>query len=155
MANYTNVNEYKRVRTSGSFAFRATGDQVTVNEDKVVLIYWAGTGYETNGTTTHEVFTVELDGAPTIITDWAGIGDIGNFVRVNDYKKLVQEDGSVLRQYTGRGARIVPNNVTKWVPIGTVYGQDPNDTYDGFRVHLIDGSTVVTDQDGIDLITGY
>jgi hypothetical protein len=158
MANFEKVNLYTRSKQSGVSAIRLVEDGVVPNTDTVTVIYSAGLS-----STGDNVFTVNLDGGGNFITDWAGLGEIDNFDRVNKYTKTLQPEGTdfegtVKWQYNGIGnqssARVNRDMVAKIVSLG-VNGVDENGEDIGencFRVTMVDGSTFVTDDAGYAVI---
>ena len=75
------VEEYKSVTANdGRKKIVATDHGMRLNPSQVTHIYTAGTGYETDLTTTHNVFTVYLSSNAKFITDWSGIQSITNWI---------------------------------------------------------------------------
>ena len=167
MANFQEVNLYKRWTEVGVSAIRPVMEDpmtqrlVRLNADNVTTIYALGLNV-TGG----NVFEVNMDGAKSFITDWAGIGDLNNFVRINQYTRTLQPEGTDFEgeykyQYFGIGAlssaRVVPDNVATVISIQQ-NGVDVDGIDQGqecFRVTMIDGTRFVTDQDGYDAIVAY
>jgi len=153
MANFVRVDEYRRQTSAGISTIQSTGHGMRLNTENVTMIYQAGIGYD--GLNDHNVFTVYLDGARSFITDWAGVQTIGEFVRVNEYDRIVQEDGSVLLQYTDHGIRVQPNTVVRVYTAGLGYELDGETTHECFTVTLVDGRRFITDWSGWQAIEGY
>jgi len=162
MANFFRVNLYKRWSEAGVSAIRPVEGgplgqrKVRGNADNITLISALGLSSDDN-----QVFEVKINGAKPFITDWSGISDFGNFVRVNRYRRALQEDGTTKWQYFGIGqgssARVVPQNVATAISV-QVNGVDENGDDQGqecFRITLIDGTQFVTDHDGWDAIKNY
>jgi hypothetical protein len=155
MPNFERVNEYRKVKNSGVTRIQATGHGMRLYADEVTYIYTAGIGYETNGTTTHNVFTVHLTNGRQFITDWDGVGIIDNTVRVNEYAKTLQEDGTLKLQYTDHGVRVNPDNVVDIYTAGLGYELDGVTTHECFTVRMSTGEKFITDWAGIQDIQSY
>jgi hypothetical protein len=153
MANFERVNEYQSYTALGVTRIQTTGHGMRVNTEKVTTIYQEGIGYD--GETSHNVFTVYLDGARSFVTDWAGIGTIGGWVRVNEYARIVLEDGTRILQYTDHGMRVVPNNVVRVYTAGLGYELDGETTHECFKVTMVDGRSFITDWQGWQDIINY
>ena len=153
MPNFERVDEYKRVSSAGVVSIKTTGHGMRVFSDKVTWIYQAGIGYD--GGNDHNVFTVYLTNGRSFITDWSGIQTIGEFVRVNEYARIKQENGSTILQYTDHGIRVNPANIVSIYTQGLGYELDGETTVECFRVHLVDGASFVTDWNGIQDIQNY
>ena len=157
MGNFLRVDEYRREKRSGGASeIYQTGNGMRVNADQCTVIYSAGKADD--GDT--NVFTVYLTGGSSFITDWTGIQDITNerdFVRVNRYQKVTQEDGTKIWQYlgwsVGSSARVFPDQVVKVYQNGIGYEEDGETDHNIFRVFLADGQSFVTDWDGWQDIT--
>ena len=148
MANFKTVTEYRKV---SDVRIQTTGADIRVNADEITQINWAGIGFD--GGNDHNIFTVRLTNGRNFITDWAGIQSIDNFVRVNEYRKTKQEDGSTRFQYTTRGVRVRVNNIAFIREAGS--GIDGESTNDCYRVSLVNGESFVTDSDGVNDIENY
>jgi len=151
--NFERVDEYKRISSAGVARIETTGHGMRVYPDKVTWIYQAGIGYD--GGNDHNVFTVYLANGRNFITDWSGIQTIGEFVRVNEYARIKQEDGSTILQYTDHGIRVNPAQVVNIYTRGLGYELDGETTHECFRVQLIGGASFVTDWNGIQDIQNY
>jgi hypothetical protein len=167
MANFKRVDLYQKGTIAGVTAIRPVEGgplgqrRMRLNADHVTVIYALGVASNDSN-----VFEVNLNGAKSFITDWSGISDIGNFVRVNKYTLTKQPEGSSFEgkykwQYFGYGvassARVVPNSVVSVVSV-KANGVDQNGDDIGqecFRVTMIDGRSFVTDHDGWDTIRNY
>jgi len=79
--NHVRVNEYaKTLQENGvTILLQYTDHGIRVNPENVSDIYTAGLGYELDGTTTHEAFTVLMNNGEKFITDWSGIQAIQNY----------------------------------------------------------------------------
>ena len=167
MANFQRVNLYKRWTEVGVSAIRPVMGgplgqrKVRLNADKVTIIYALGVNIDDNN-----VFEVNMNGAKSFITDWNGIGDLNNWVRVNKYTRTLQPEGTDFEgeykyQYFGIGAqssaRVVPNNVATVISIqrNGVDADGHDQGQECFRVTMIDGTRFVTDHDGWDAIQNY
>ena len=153
MANFERVNEYRSIRSGGATTIQTTGHGMRVYPDKVTYIYTAGIGYD--GPIDHNVFTVHLTNGCKFITDWAGVGTINNHVRVNEYAKTLQEDGSLKLQYTDHGVRVNPDNIVDIYTAGLGYELDGTTTHDAFTVRMNNGEKFITDWTGIQAIQNY
>lgn len=151
MATYYDLNEYRRTKVDGGSRIESTGKVVTVKGSEIAFIYQAGIGYD--GLNDHNVFTVHLVGGRKVITEWASISPMG-FVRVNEYLRITQEDGSRIRQYSEHGVRVKDDQVLAFDEAGICYELDGETTNDCYRVTLRDGSIFFTDAQGKDDITG-
>jgi hypothetical protein len=81
--SFVRVNRYKlRKQEDGTTIWQYMGTQqgysARVYPDQVVRVYQAGIGYEADGTTDHNIFTVHLADGREFVTDWAGWEDIQN-----------------------------------------------------------------------------
>jgi hypothetical protein len=160
MANDFRVNLYEKVTRLGVTTIRPVGPSGTGGGgwdgqrkmrgivENATVIYSLG-----RSSNDERVFEVNMNGAPSFITDWAGLDDF-NFVRVNKYARTVQEDGSRKWQYFGlyanSSARVVAANVATCVALQQ-NGVDQNGDDQGqecFRITMIDGEVFVTDRDG-------
>jgi hypothetical protein len=155
LSNLIRVNEYRRTVTEeGATIIQMTGHGVRVIPENITRIYTAGMGYEQDGVTDHNIFTVFLVDGTKFITDWAGVDAINQyavFVRVNEYK--TRRSGGVTRlQATDHGMRVVAKQVTKVYTAGLGFEINGIDTHECFTVHLADGGKFITDWDGQTLI---
>ena len=153
MPNFERVNEYRRVKVGGETRIESTGHGMRVYADKVTHIYTAGIGYD--GLNDHNVFTVFTADGRRFITDWAGVQNIGEFVRVNEYAIVLQEDGSKFLQYTDHGVRVNPAHVVTLYTQGLGFELDGETTHECFRVRLTTGDSFVTDWAGVQAIQNY
>lgn len=167
MADFKRVDLYQKGRVAGVTAIRPVEDgplgqrRMRLNADHVTVIYALGVASNDSN-----VFEVNLDGAKSFITDWNGISDISNFVRINKYTLTLQPaespfEGQYKWQYFGTGvgssARVVPMNVASCVSV-KANGVDENGddiNQECFRVTMVDGRSFVTDHDGWDAIQNY
>ena len=153
MANFVNVTTYQYNRYLGVTSI-IEAEPVDVNSDKLTFITIGGE--LPNGDT---LYQVNFLGTSSFLTNVAGVSDIGGWVRVNAYRRVVQEDGTVLLQYTGfrtgSSVRVKPDSVAKVSSVGLGYSPNGEDTVDCFEVQMLDGSTFITDQDGWDAIDGF
>ena len=167
MANFQSINLYKSSKGGGVTAIRpvligpGNPREIKVNGDNVTVIFSAGLDVNDDN-----VFTVNMNGAPSFITDWSGISDLNNFVRINLYTRTLQPEGSPFEgdrkwQYFGIGAqssaRVVPQNVATGISLQQ-NGVDSNGNdqeQECFRVTMIDGTRFVTDLDGWNAIQNY
>lgn len=147
MATYYDFNEYRRTKVDGEVRIESTGKTITVNVNEIALIYQAGIGYD--GGNDHNVFTVYLVGGRKFISEWASIDNISP-VRVNEYLRITQEDGSRIRQYSGHGVRVISDQILSFEEAGTCYESNGTTTHDCYRVTLRDGSSFFTDAQGKD-----
>lgn len=149
MAKWQDASEYRLARFEGSRRLQTTGKTFNVNYENVARVYTAGIGYD--GNNDHNVFTVYLTDGRSFITDWSAVNNF-SLLRVNEYDRLVQEDGSLVLQYTNHGMRIKQDHVTCIKPagIGHGYGTDFENTYDCYRVFLSTGDSFITDSNGRD-----
>lgn len=154
MGNFLRVDEYRYEQRSGVRATYDTGHGMRLNADQCTVIY-------PNGIAANEdnVFTVYLNGAREFITNWSGIQDIDNersYVRVNRYKRVLQENGDVIWQYLGleqgSSARVFPDQVVKVYTAGIGFESDGETDHNIFTVHMSDGQKFVTDWSGIENI---
>ena len=81
MGMLVRVNEYRIQQVEGAKVPVQTGHGVRVVPANVTMVYTAGLGLEENLTTDHECFRVWLTDGRVVITDWAGISDINNWVQ--------------------------------------------------------------------------
>jgi hypothetical protein len=73
------VNEYAMtLQENGSKLLQYTDHGIRVNTANVSDIYTAGLGYELDGVTDHECFTVHMVNGQEFVTDWAGVTAINN-----------------------------------------------------------------------------
>ena len=147
MATYYDFNEYRRTKVDGEVRIESTGKTITVNVNEIALIYQAGIGYD--GGNDHNVFTVYLVGGRKFISEWASIDNISP-VRVNEYLRITQEDGSRIRQYSDHGVRVKNDQVLAFDEAGMCYESNGTTTHDCYRVTLRDGSSFFTDAQGKD-----
>jgi hypothetical protein len=153
MANFQTVNVYQ------SNTYLGVSSIIAADEASVIpgnLTYIRIGGDLPLGETAYRVY---FEGAPSFLTDVAGINAISGWQRVNEYRRILQEDGTILLQYTGfrsgSSIRVNPLAVARVYTSGIGYEPNGVDTVDCFKVHLTDGSTFITDADGIDLIDSY
>jgi hypothetical protein len=154
MGNFLRVDEYRYEQRSGVRATYDTGHGMRLNADQCTVIYPNGIAANENN-----VFTVYLNGAREFITDWSGIQDIDNersYVRVNRYKRVLQENGDIIWQYLGSeqgsSARVFPDQVVKVYTAGIGFESDGETEHNIFTVHMSDGQKFVTDWSGIENI---
>jgi hypothetical protein len=74
-------------------------------------------------------------------------------VRVNDYERIFNENGVRVIQETGHGVRVNPSQIVS-VTTDAVTGYQSNGTTeeDVFKVRFIGGTSIWTDEDGIEAI---
>lgn len=158
MTNFQEVNLYKRSTGGGVSAIHPVEgplgqSKMRLNADSITVIYALGLNINDDN-----VFEVNMNGAKSFITDWAGVSDF-YYVRVNKYTRTLQPEGTSFEgmtkwQYFGIGsqssARVFPPSVATVVSIHQ-NGVDANGDDQGqecFRVTMIDGTRFVTDLDG-------
>ena len=153
LSNLATVSEYRRTVTeAGTSIIQMTGENIDVIPANITRIYTAGIGYEEDGVTDHNIFTVRLLDGSKFITDWAGVSTINGyteFVRVNEYK-TVRTAGVSQLKYTDHGMRVVVKNITKIYTAGA--GLNDILIVDCYTVYLKDGSKFITDAAGKTLI---
>ena len=152
-SQFANVNEYRRTVTgAGTSIIQMTGEDIAVLPANITRIYTAGLGYELDGVTDHNIFTVRLVDGSKFITDWAGVSTIDGydvFVRVNEYA-TVRTAGVSQLKYTDHGMRVVIENITKIYTAGA--GLNDVTPVDCYTVYLKDGSKFITDDAGKTII---
>ncbi len=153
LSNLATVSEYRRTVTeAGASIIQMTGEDIAVIPANITRIYTAGLGYELDGVTDHNIFTVRLLDGSKFITDWAGVSTINGyteFVRVNEYQNIRTAGVSQLK-YTDHGMRVVVKNITKIYTAGA--GLNVDAIVDCYTVYLKDGSKFITDDAGKTLI---
>ena len=78
---FVRVNEYQSITSGGVRTIVQTGHGIRIVPLNVVRIYSIGLGYEEVGGNDHECFYVYLLDGTRVITDWAGIQEINNWVQ--------------------------------------------------------------------------
>ena len=150
------LNEYRRNKINGETVYLLVANQIKLwKTETIVTVYTAGIGYD--GPTDHNIFTVTLQDGRKFVTDWSGIDGLGHLapsnsfhlVRVNEYRKTIQEDGSTALQYTDHGVRVNPLQITHVKSASTGIN---GGSVDCFKAYLTTGDYFITDQDGIDAI---
>lgn len=153
MANLDSVNVYRSNTSFGVTSIIADGVASVIPGN---LTYIRIGGELPLGATAYRVY---FEGAPSFLTDVDGINNISGWQRVNEYRRILQEDGTILLQYTGfrsgSSIRVNPLAVARVTSAGTGYAPNGEDTTDCYKIYLTDGSTFITDSAGVDLIDSY